>query len=333
MLIRMRWKMAVGLILLGELMLVGCDNSAERGSPVTSAETVQAPVEVPRQPMERSSARLDPRAAGGVGADETAADVAAPGVTAEPTGGAASTGSAGGDAATPALVEVPASMAEREPEGQAEDDAAPPVGRPLFTAEGARPLPAPDAGVGAPAAGDADDDEAPSPQLAAAAPDDAVEPADPPSAAPATPADGRIALASPVRLADYSGRNPFPDEGELITAPRPARKVGEAAAPPSGPLEVVPWDEAHRHVGETIIIEGKIVNTYNHNNSIVFLNFDNDWQDKFYVPVFDDAFPGIPGRPETYYKNKTLRVTGKVTVHKGRPNIEVKDPAQIKVVK
>ncbi len=306
------------------LCLSGCGDTARSDAATETAKPVATPAATPapRKPMQSDPARLDPRAQ--QEAERVAATAELSQAGAEPM----------------AATQPPA----RQPEGEMQ--AAPTPARTaegdvLAMAPGAEPLAEAEpidwskAWEGATVSpGNVTAFETTIPQretTAAPAPLDRPEPVEAARVEPVEPSV--TALASPVRLADYSGRNPFPDEGEFITTPRPARKVGEAAAPPSGPLKVVPWDEAHRHVGETIVVEGEIVNTYNHNDSIVFLNFDNDWQDKFYIPVFDDAFPGIPGPAETFYKNKTLRITGKVTVHKGRPNIEVKDPAQIKVVR
>ena len=44
---------------------------------------------------------------------------------------------------------------------------------------------------------------------------------------------------------------------------------------------------------------------------------------------------GIPvpdGRPDPYFLDKTVRVTGEVSAHRGRPQIKVNDKDQITVV-
>ena len=153
-----------------------------------------------------------------------------------------------------------------------------------------------------------------------------------------------------------AGRSPIPQPGETFTQPLPApllirlspiapdrlpgrqRDSGpggveaDVDTAPDAPRPVVPWDEAGEYVGDTIIVEGEIVNATNIGN-LTFLNFHEDWRDKFYVVVFQDAYPGVPGgEPETYYLDKTIRVTGRVDLHKGRPQIKVYDADQIKVV-
>ena len=315
------------LIVMGCLAyLAGCDGGSTSASSAAETEgwdAVAERVEAERLKQAGGSATKASEEA----APEEAAPAALP-VAQEPTPAAGE---------TPQLSTAYGSPASG---GQTDGGEAPaPVGRPLFAPEEAQPLADAKSGEGE---GDepAGQDGGASPQVVTAVEptgadgqaDGDAEPAAGAEADPPTEGVSADATAVPVRLADSSGRSPFPEAGEFITTPRAVRKVGEAPPTEAGPLKVVPWTEAQRHVGETITVEGRIVNTYNHNNSIVFLNFDEDWRDKFYIPVFDDAFPGIPGPPETYYKNKTLRITGTVTVHKGRANIEVKDAAQIKVV-
>ena len=48
---------------------------------------------------------------------------------------------------------------------------------------------------------------------------------------------------------------------------------------------------------------------------------------------YEQAYPQIPGgKPEAYFLNKTVRVTGRVRLHRNRPQIQVRDAEQIEVV-
>ncbi|MBB6430093.1 OB-fold nucleic acid binding domain-containing protein [Algisphaera agarilytica] len=132
-----------------------------------------------------------------------------------------------------------------------------------------------------------------------------------------------------------AGRSPIPSAGENITEPLPYKRLVDDSGSkvrtkaPDGP---VTWGAAHNYVGQRITVEGKIVNTYNHEGNICFLNFHEDWRGKFYIPVFKEVFDDLPQAPEKYYLNKTIRVTGKVTQHRNRPNIEVRNIKQIEIV-
>ena len=141
-------------------------------------------------------------------------------------------------------------------------------------------------------------------------------------------------------LETAGGNNPLPKPGEGIAPPIPAERLAtpeeyEADPPQMSQLPVpdepVPWTDAHKHLGQVITVKGTIVDTSNI-GQICFLNYDPDWQDKFYIAMFKEAFELLPDPPETHYLNKTLLVTGKVTLHKDRPQIQVNDVAQIEVL-
>ncbi len=137
-----------------------------------------------------------------------------------------------------------------------------------------------------------------------------------------------------------NGLSPLPKHGEGITAPiAPTKLITDEAynakppedstlPTPDGPIA---WTEAHKHVGQTITVKGTIVVT-GKNGQLRFLNYDPDWQDKFYIVMFPEAYKLLPDPPEEHYLNKTLLVTGKVTLHRDRPQIQVRDVSQIEVV-
>lgn len=159
-----------------------------------------------------------------------------------------------------------------------------------------------------------------------------------------TPADAPADTVPPASVGEPyiapAGRSPLPMPGEGVAPPMPARRLidqaqYEAQPPepstlpaPDGP---VPWTEAHKYLGQTITVKGTIVDT-NNIGQICFLNYDPDWQDKFYIALFKEAFDLLPDPPEQHYLNMTLLVTGKVTLHRDRPQIEVHDVSQIEVV-
>lgn len=159
-------------------------------------------------------------------------------------------------------------------------------------------------------------------------PADIKQPTQQPPAAPAKP------FVTP------GGTSPLPRHGEAEAPPiSPTRLIDDEAfnaAPPRistlpAPDEPVPWGDAPKYLGQVITVEGTIVNTNNIGN-ICFLNYHADWQGKFYIAMFKEAFELLPDPPETHYLDKTLLVTGKVTMHRDRPQIEVHDVSQIEVV-
>ena len=135
-----------------------------------------------------------------------------------------------------------------------------------------------------------------------------------------------------------AGRSPYPQPGESIDEPIRLARLDEPqhrpplAAPPEG--SVIPWDQAARYVGHTITVEGTIVATKRFKD-VCLLNFDTDWQGKFYLAVYRDAFENLPEQPEIHFLDKTVRVTGEVEFHRGdrdRPQIEVHDASRVTIV-
>ena len=141
---------------------------------------------------------------------------------------------------------------------------------------------------------------------------------------------------SPVAIVP-AGRSPLPQEGETITKPLPALPANGAEhydpGPPPDlkPGESVPWNEAHRYAGHTVTVEGTIVDTHRA-ATICFLNFDKDWQGKFYMVVFKDDFDAWPPSPDVHFLNRKVRVTGLVELHRGRPQLKIKEKSQVQFV-
>ncbi len=150
---------------------------------------------------------------------------------------------------------------------------------------------------------------------------------------PTTPAQSEPYVAA-------NGVSPLPKHGEGIAPPIPPDRLITQEAYDAPPLQAstlpapdgpVAWTEAHNYLEQTITVKGTIVDT-NNIGQICFLNYDPDWQDKFYIAMFKEAFDLLPDPPEEHYLNRTLLVTGKVTLHRDRPQIGVHDLSQIEVV-
>ena len=94
---------------------------------------------------------------------------------------------------------------------------------------------------------------------------------------------------------------------------------------------IIPWEEAHRHQGEEIVVEGTIVRTHRA-QKVMYLNFHANWKRYLTLVIFMKDLPLFPGNPETAYKGKKVRVRGEVKLYKDRPEMVVRSPADITVV-
>jgi len=94
--------------------------------------------------------------------------------------------------------------------------------------------------------------------------------------------------------------------------------------------------EAKEHVGETAIVCGKVVDARfaeNIRGTPTFLNFEKPHPNQIFTVVIWVRFRDKFDKPEVKYKDKEICVKGKIEEHRGTPQIEARDPAQIEEVK
>ncbi|NPA90813.1 MAG: DNA-binding protein, partial [Chloroflexi bacterium] len=89
-------------------------------------------------------------------------------------------------------------------------------------------------------------------------------------------------------------------------------------------------EEAARHVGEIVTVEGRIVQTYD-TGHLTFLDFTHRKEDLSIV-IFAKDYSRFPAPPARYYHNRRVRVRGRVQLHKGAPEIVVHSPDEIQIV-
>lgn len=138
-------------------------------------------------------------------------------------------------------------------------------------------------------------------------------------------ADGDFA-----REARSAGFRPIaPEDAGTRAEDRPPSAPAPSAG--AGPADIVPWEDAARHVGRDVTVEGTIVRTYR-SARFLFLNFHPNWK-KYLSIVVPAAEPGaFPEPPEEAYRGKRVRVTGTVSLHEGRLQIVVQAPGAITVL-
>lgn len=97
-------------------------------------------------------------------------------------------------------------------------------------------------------------------------------------------------------------------------------------------VDVISWRDAAQYYGQKKTVEGKIVAS-NNTGKVCFLNFHADWKKYFTAVIFASDFNKFPEHPEQYYLNRTVRVSGLIKEYKGKPEIILKSPTQINIVK
>ncbi|EFK05945.1 nucleic acid-binding domain protein [delta proteobacterium NaphS2] len=95
---------------------------------------------------------------------------------------------------------------------------------------------------------------------------------------------------------------------------------------------VISWESAGDFIGKQVVVEGKIVRSFN-SGKACFLNFHRNFTRYMSLVIFENSFHRFPSHPEGFYLNKTIRVTGKIKNYEGRPEMVIENPRQIEILK
>ena len=93
------------------------------------------------------------------------------------------------------------------------------------------------------------------------------------------------------------------------------------------------------HAGEVRTVEGIVVTTHYAEKSKgkpTFLDFHDPYEEYFKALIWDDNrdkfIEAFPPNPETYFKDKKVRIKGLIETYEGEPEIILNDPSQIWIV-
>jgi len=94
---------------------------------------------------------------------------------------------------------------------------------------------------------------------------------------------------------------------------------------------VYPWQEAERHVGEFVTLDGVVAAASTTGDTCV-LEFAPDDPHALRVIVVLPMLSGLPAKPERLYVGKRVRASGLVRRFAGRPEMVLRGLSQIEVV-
>lgn len=95
--------------------------------------------------------------------------------------------------------------------------------------------------------------------------------------------------------------------------------------------EIISTKEVSGYIGKTLTVEGYITDVVTR-PKVNYLNFDNKFpKHTFTVVIFPKDAENF-GDINTY-KNKTVQAKGKIELYRGKPQIIVNSPEQLKIVK
>lgn len=130
--------------------------------------------------------------------------------------------------------------------------------------------------------------------------------------------------------AGKAGFFPVPAGGKGSSTGSPAAAPSPAPSRALAP-EVLSWEEAGRAIGREVVVEGTLVRTHRAKN-VLYLNFHPNWKKYVSVVIQGKDLERFPKDAESFYRGKSVRVRGTVTLYEGRPEIAVRSPEAITVL-
>jgi DNA/RNA endonuclease YhcR with UshA esterase domain len=88
--------------------------------------------------------------------------------------------------------------------------------------------------------------------------------------------------------------------------------------------------EAAKHVGETATITGTVDGVHQSGKGNIFLNMGGKYPNQAFTAFIPSSSSAQFSNPQQY-EGRTVTVSGKITLYKGKPEIIVNSPSQISV--
>ncbi len=105
---------------------------------------------------------------------------------------------------------------------------------------------------------------------------------------------------------------------------------------------VISWEEAGSYIGQYLVVEGKVVNSYYASDTksrLTFLDFHKPYENYFKCIIWgsdrDKFLKEFQPNPESYFLKKKVQVTGLIKEYPARsgiPEMVLNEPSQIKMV-
>jgi micrococcal nuclease len=95
----------------------------------------------------------------------------------------------------------------------------------------------------------------------------------------------------------------------------------------------IPAKDAAKHLNETVTIAAKVYSTkLIENTNMVLLDLGGEHPNQYLTVVIKgEDRAKFNGKPEEYYKGRDVTVTGKLIDYRGKPEIIVSSPADLKL--
>jgi hypothetical protein len=93
---------------------------------------------------------------------------------------------------------------------------------------------------------------------------------------------------------------------------------------------VISDTDAAAHIGEMATVQGLVANVYTSSKGNVFLNFEYPYPNEVFSGVIFSSSVAQFG-DLTVYQGKQVQVTGQIRLYKGKPEIILESPDQLRI--
>jgi len=97
--------------------------------------------------------------------------------------------------------------------------------------------------------------------------------------------------------------------------------------------EAIKPEDAARHVGETVVVQGMVAGVgHSQRSNTTFINFCKPYPDQCFAALIFSRARLLFEDPQ-HWAGERILVAGKVNLYRGKPEIILEQPAQVRVVR
>jgi DNA/RNA endonuclease YhcR with UshA esterase domain len=97
------------------------------------------------------------------------------------------------------------------------------------------------------------------------------------------------------------------------------------------PTVTVPAPEAGKHIGEAVTVEGQVVSTYRSGKGSIFLNFGAAYPNQVFTGWIPAGSSAQNSPVLQDIERKTVQITGRIELYKGKPEIRIDSEEQLRI--
>jgi DNA/RNA endonuclease YhcR with UshA esterase domain len=97
------------------------------------------------------------------------------------------------------------------------------------------------------------------------------------------------------------------------------------------PMATIPATEAGKHIGEVVTVEDRVASVHHSAKGNTFLNFGASHPNQVFTGWIPAESPAQKSPMLKETEGKTVKITGRVQLYKGKPEIRIDSEEQLRV--